>query len=317
MQPLLLGEGDLEGLAISTSECVEAIEDAVRADLAGTLWTAPKSAVLPGDGRYMMTTLAAGGTSALTVVKSVTVSPRNPARGLDTIEGYVYVQDAETGLLRAIMGAKWLTRVRTAGLSAVAARRLANPDARILTAIGAGTQARGHLQAFAELYPLQEIRILGRGQSNIDRLVTLAQDLDVTPRICSDPKQAVDGADLVVSSIPATARVSPFIDARWLKPGAFAAITDLAIPWLAAGMKAFGTAFIDDRRQEAALAKPMIDPRLVTGDLAELVSGPASRYDPDRPSTFTFRGLAVADFALAALVDRQARRDGIGKTMPI
>ncbi|MEM1163004.1 MAG: ornithine cyclodeaminase family protein [Pseudomonadota bacterium] len=310
--PVFLSEEALEALPITGRQVADAIESAVRQDMAGRLWVAPKASVLPGDGRYVMTTLAVGDDPALTVVKAVTVSPDNPARGLDGIEGNVFLQDSQTGLLRAVMGAKWITRVRTAGLSVVAARRLANPASTVLTFIGCGAQARGHLAAFAEAFPLTEIRMLGRGQPNIDRLRALAESLGLQAHRWAHGQEAVENADLIVSSVPLTSGSEPFIDAHWLKPGAFAAITDTAGPWHPHSLSAFKAAYIDDHRQEAAIGKPMISPDLVSGDLRDLVSGPADLFDPDRCTAFIFRGLAVGDFALAGLAYQMAREAGAG-----
>lgn len=315
-KPLFLSEEVLESLPVTTNQVADAIEHAVKADSGGRLWTAPKAGVLPGDGRYMMSTLAAADDPALTVVKVVTVSPTNAERGLDGIEGNVFIHDSVTGVLRAVLGAKWITQVRTAGLSVVAARRLANPASSVVAFIGCGAQARGHLESFAEIYPLTEIRALGRGQPNIDRLCGLAEELGLTARQCTKAKDAVDGADLIVSSVPATSGVAPFIDGRWLKSGAFAAITDLARPWHPDGMAAFDAAYIDDHRQEAAIGKPMISSDLVTGDLRDLVSGPANLFDRPQRGAFVFRGLAVGDFALAGLAYQIAREAGLGIPLP-
>jgi ornithine cyclodeaminase/alanine dehydrogenase-like protein (mu-crystallin family) len=46
-------------------------------------------------------------------------------------------------------------------LSAVAAKRLARPDAAIAAFIGCGVQAQSHLQSFAALFPLKQIRAFG------------------------------------------------------------------------------------------------------------------------------------------------------------
>ena len=119
-----LTDADLESLGLSPGEIADAIEAALVQKSEGRLHTAPKAALLPGGGRYMMSTLAVGD-DGLTVVKTVTVSPDNPARGLPSINGAIQVFDAETGLLKAVLDANWITAVRTAGLSAVAARRLA------------------------------------------------------------------------------------------------------------------------------------------------------------------------------------------------
>lgn len=299
---LFLSDETLAGLGITTAEIVESIEKAVLAQAGGTLWTAPKSAVVPGDGRYMMNTLSAADEPDLIVVKSVMVSPRNPARGLAGINGAILLLDSETGLLRAVMGAKWITAVRTPGLSAVVARRMANPQSTSIAFVGCGVQARSHLDAFAELFPLKEVRAYGRGQENIDRLCAETRKKGLEARTCKTPQEALEGADLVVSSITLSFDVEPFLDARWLKAGAFAAITDLAAPWTPEGMTAFDSIIIDDHEQEAASPKPMVDPQLVRGDLSELVSGRATAaFAPDKRSAFVFRGLAVGDFAVAAL----------------
>ncbi|MGI9502955.1 MAG: ornithine cyclodeaminase family protein, partial [Geminicoccaceae bacterium] len=106
---LVLSDAMLEGLGVPTSEIADAVEAAVRAEAADGIFTAPKSALLPGDGRYMMTTLSTSDAPDMTVVKSVMVSPRNPGRGLAGVEGNLLLQDSETGRLRAVMEAGWVT----------------------------------------------------------------------------------------------------------------------------------------------------------------------------------------------------------------
>ena len=56
---LYLSEDDLGALNITTAETIGAIETAVAAKADGKVWTAPKAAIVPGDGRYLMATLAA------------------------------------------------------------------------------------------------------------------------------------------------------------------------------------------------------------------------------------------------------------------
>ena len=58
---LHLSDQRLSSLGITTAEVIDAIEHAVRTQDEGRLWTTPKSAITPGDGRYVMTTLAVGG----------------------------------------------------------------------------------------------------------------------------------------------------------------------------------------------------------------------------------------------------------------
>ena len=58
--PLFLSDQDLEALGIQPSEVADAIEAALVAKAEGRLHTSPKSVILPGDGRYAMSTLAVG-----------------------------------------------------------------------------------------------------------------------------------------------------------------------------------------------------------------------------------------------------------------
>jgi ornithine cyclodeaminase/alanine dehydrogenase-like protein (mu-crystallin family) len=313
---LHLPDETLADLGISTADIVDGIENAVRDEARGALWTSPKSVLLPGDGRYMMTTLSAADEPQVTVVKSVMVSPRNPDRGLNGIEGAIVLFDSETGVLRAVMGASWVTAVRTAGLSAVVAKRMADPRSSKIAFIGCGVQARSHLDALCDLFPLTEIRAFGRGRANLDRLCAAARDRGLTACACGSPREAVEGADLVVSSVTLSFDLEPFVDARWLKPGAFAAITDLALPWIPESMTAFGAVIIDDHEQERASPKKMVSPDLVRADLKGLVTGEASvSFDAGKCSAFVFRGLAVGDFAVASLAWSRALAAGRGTTV--
>ena len=302
-----LPDARLAALGIHPEEIREAIEEAIRMSAAGRLSSAPKSALVPGEGRYLMTTLSTADEPPLTVVKAVTVAPDNPALGLPTINGTILVLDSATGLLKAVLGANWITAVRTAGLSAVAAKRLADPRSASIGFVGSGVQASSHFDAFRELFPIASIRVFGRGQANIDRLCAEAEAAGVRAKPCATALAAVDGADLVVSSLTITYDGPPLIDANWLKPGAFATITDLAIPWDADSLACFDTIVIDDHQQEAASPKRMVPAERVTCDLRELVCGETTAgWSNRRRAAFVFRGLALGDFAAAALAYRRA-----------
>lgn len=304
---LVLSDETLSGLGIPVAKIAEVVEGAVLREVEQKIWTAPKSFILPGEGRYMMTTLSTADDPDMTVVKSVMVSPRNPGRGLPGVEGNLLLQDSETGRLRAVMEAGWVTAVRTAGLSAVVAKRMANPASEKIAFIGTGVQARSHLDAFGDLFPLKEVRAFGRGQANIDRLCKSAKDKGLSAKVFETPEEALADADLVVSSVTLSFELQPFLDASWLKPGAFASITDLAAPWIADSMQALDTVVIDDEEQERKSPKKMVDPVLIGGDLRGLVSGKADvAFDATKRSAFIFRGLAIGDFAVACLAYERA-----------
>lgn len=291
-----------ESLRIRTDDVIAMIERLIRGAAAGRVWNAPKAVVMPGDGRYMMATLCVADDPPLMAVKSLGLNPDNPGRGLSQINAVVAVHDADTGVPLAVVDGNWVTAVRTAGLSAVAARYLARPESRIAAFIGCGVQAHSHLDAFREMFPLAEVRAMGRGAANRDRLCATAESRGLRAVPCENAEQAVTGADIIVTSVTLSYDTEPFIDARWLKEGAFAAITDLGIPWLADGMQAFDRIVIDDLEQERRMEKPLVAPDLIDGDITGLVSGSLAPRQSDAERTaFVFRGLSLGDLALAAL----------------
>ena len=309
---LYLPDATLDTMGITPGMVADAIETALIAKAEGRLHTSPKSAILPGGGRYMMSTLAVGDDGYI-VVKQVSVCPENPARGLPTINGAIMVLDANTGKLRAIVGANWITAIRTAALSAVAARRLADPASETIAFVGTGVQAHSHLAAFAGMFPLKRIRAVGRGRANLEKLCETARAMGLDATACDHAEDALEGADLVVTSVTLDYSIEPFLDARWLEPTCFAAITDLCIPWVKDSIDAFGTIVVDDRVQEAESDKPMLPYEKISGDLTELVSGAVPPKVQGAPSAFVFRGIALGDYAAAILAVHRADTQGAGR----
>jgi len=307
-----LSSAVLDRLAVSTPEIVDEIERQISGQRRGEVWCAPKAAVWPGDDRYFMATLGVATAPSVLATKSLVVNPRNAARGLATINSLITLLDAETGLPLALVDGNWVTAKRTAGLSAVAARRMARHDASSVAFIGCGVQARGHLEAFADLFPLREIRAFGRGKSNRDALCEMARSRGLEAIPCDTARAAVEGADMVVSTVTLVPEPEPFLDANWLKPGSFTAITDLALPWQPATMRRLDRIVVDDLEQEKQMPKPMVDPTLVAGDLTGLVCGDfVGRQSASEATAFVFRGMAVGDLAVAGLAYMRAQAAGV------
>lgn len=312
-RPSYLSQTTLQALALTPDEVVESIERLIRGRSQARAWNAPKAVIQPPDGRYMMATLSAADDPPFLALKSLIFNPRNRERGLPDINAVVILLDSDTGLPLAVMDGNWVTAVRTAGLSAVAAKRLARPDASVAAFIGCGVQAQSHLQAFAALFPLQEIRAFGRGSANRDALCQAAEKLGLAAVASRTAREAVQDADVIITSVTFSPHLAPFLDARWLQPGAFATMTDQAASWVADGMPAFNRIIIDDLEQEAQMPKPLVDPALVAGDLTGLVNGDIpGRRSVDEKSAFVFRGLALGDLAVAALAYQRALQSGQG-----
>ncbi|MGH3040127.1 MAG: ornithine cyclodeaminase family protein, partial [Gaiellaceae bacterium] len=150
MKALILGESDVARL-LPMAECVEVMAEALEALERGELHQPLRFVVRPPDAAGLLGLMPAhrSGAHAAVGLKAVCVMPGNPARGLDAHQGVVLLSDGETGEVRAVVNASAITAIRTAAVSAVATRLLAREGARELAVIGAGVQARSHLDAMA------------------------------------------------------------------------------------------------------------------------------------------------------------------------
>ncbi len=297
-----LSEKILETLEISTEDVIARIEHLIRGYSQATVFNAPKSVITPPDGRYMMSTLSVSDDPPFLAVKSLILNPRNRKQGRKDINSLVTLLDSQTGIPLAVIDGNWITAIRTAGLSATAAKRLANPNSSSIGFIGCGVQAHSHLKAFSDLFPLKKIKAFGRGSINRDLLCQTAEDLGFSAEASHSAQEAISDVDLVVTSVTLSPKPDRFLEATWLKPGAFAAITDLGLPWQSAGMTAFDHIVIDDMAQESQMPEPMVPLELVKGDLTDLITGKiVGRRHDQEISAFIFRGLALGDLALAGL----------------
>lgn len=263
-----------------------------------------------------MSTLAVSEDPPYTAVKALGVNAANAHRGMDTIGSTITLFDRATAYPLAVMDGSWITEIRTAALSTVAAKHFGRPDSETVAFIGSGAQARSHLDAFLDLFPLRKVRIFGRGQANRDALCRKAEALGLAAEDCTDPRAAVEEADIIVSSVPGASGLEPFLETGWVKPGAYVNLIDLARTWRQETLEHFDRIVIEDAEQEATMAEPMIPRALIGDDLQDLVTGrvPGRRSDDERIA-FIFRGLAIGDLALAILVYERARSTGAGRTL--
>lgn len=152
--------------------------------------------------------------SRLAVVKLVTAVPGNAAVGRPTIQGTVLAFDAETGSLAAQLDGPALTAVRTAAISAAAARALVATDTLVLALIGAGAQAPWQVRAVASVLRLREVRVWAPANRNRERLAgMLSEELGITVRAVDTLERATAGAGIVCCSTTAS---QPFLEAGYL-----------------------------------------------------------------------------------------------------
>jgi alanine dehydrogenase len=290
----------------SSGRAIQPVRSVIRAEPHDTLL-----AVMPGH---------LPGTGALGV-KVVTVAPGNAAHGLPSHLATVLLFDPATGALLAILDGRLITELRTAAVSAAAARALARPGARTLALLGSGVQAGSHLEAFRVVFPLERVRVWSPSREHREAFVRDHAGAGVRIEAAARAEDAVRGADLVVA---ATASRTPVLAGEWLAPGTH--------------VTGIGACRPDQRELDTATiarASVWVDSvaaaRVEAGDLL-LADGEGARWDdhvrgeigavfagtlPGRRdereiTLFKSLGLAVEDAATARLCCERARARGAG-----
>lgn len=161
---------------------------------------------LPENG-VLLAMPAADGDLAIT--KLVTVHPENAGRGLPTIQGEVVVMEAATGTRFGILDGATVTARRTAALSLLAAKTLAlRPDGPLLI-VGAGTQARSHLEAFREGLGVSRVFVASRTRESAESLAEHARSIGLEARVVNTPDEALDDVSLIVTATTSREPVLP------------------------------------------------------------------------------------------------------------
>ena len=314
---LYLSEDDIARLDIGVADVHAAVQAVFRAKSAGRTLMKPKLSIAPRPGDVAEALVGAALDEGIAVCKWLGVSRSNAAAGLPTIHAEILLSGLEDGRLRTIMNGGWITGVRTAACTAIAADHLARADSAAIGFIGCGLQARTHLAALRHVRPgLRTAYLFSRTRETARRFAEHCARQGIEATVCVEPWQAVEASDIVVSTVPPAGELRPFLDAGWVKPGGFVAAVDLGRSWKPETWRgAFAFVATDDREQSETRGRAgtMLASDRFDAELGELDGRGAG---PDDRTAMLFSGIALADLAVAALVERRAREGGAGTLLP-
>ncbi|MFB6354768.1 MAG: ornithine cyclodeaminase family protein [Halobacteriales archaeon] len=213
----VLSEADVSGL-LDREALLAVVEDAFLAQGAGAVERPERPHFPVGTGLDPDAPDAALGTGLVMpayvhgaehyATKLVGVHEANADRGLPTVQAQVVLTEAETGRPAAFLAGTTLTNARTGAIGGVAVRALRNGPVR-LGLLGAGTQARWQARTIDAAVGLDAVRIYSPSDSRTRCAADLRHELDVDATPVGSPREAVTGANVVVTATTAAEPVFP------------------------------------------------------------------------------------------------------------
>ncbi len=178
--------------------CLRGIADYIHDDFLrwGAFDKSARVASHSRDGVIELMPIADGQTYAF---KYVNGHPKNTRWGLSTVMAFGVLADVSTGAPLLLSELTLTTALRTAAMSAVAARALARPGARTMALIGNGAQSEFQALAFHHLLGIDSLRLFDTDPAATAKLQANLQGTGLRTVACSSTAEAVRGADIVTT----------------------------------------------------------------------------------------------------------------------
>ena len=219
--------------------------------------------------------------------------------------------DAETGKVRAVLEANYLTDQRTAATSAVATDFLARNDARTLGVFGAGRQAVAHFTMLRHVRDFQQFFVCGSGRSDLTAFVSRMKTEHGIQVEAVDAETCVRKSDVLCTCTTST---EPLLKGEWLRPGAHLnlvgafqphtrEVDDEAVRRARVVVDTFEGALEEAGDLLIPINKGIVDASHVIADLHQIVSGKViGRTSANDITLFKSVGCALEDLVTAKLI---------------
>ncbi|MDX1608566.1 MAG: ornithine cyclodeaminase family protein [Halofilum sp. (in: g-proteobacteria)] len=318
---------DIDALALTDDEILDAVEGGLRAQGAGETVIEPRVHLQPDPAFNGHFNVLRGYIAPLELagVKIVGDYVDNYRQGLPSEMALLNLFDPRTGMPRALLDATAITEMRTGALTAIGARHLGPRRPRVLGHIGARGTAYWNVRLLDHLFDFEAIRVHSRRPESRELFAArLGEDLGKPVTATEDWQSCLEGADILVeaSRLP---EPMPLLKTEWVKPGA------LVVPY--GTMSAVELSLtdrmdkivVDDwgqcRDGKLGALRPHVDAGKLTkhnlhAELCDIVAGrrPGRERD-DETILFWHRGLSLSDIALGAAMLQKAEAQGIGQRL--
>ena len=246
--------------------------------------------------------------------KYVNGHPQNTAAGLLTVTAFGVLADVETGYPLLLSELTITTALRTAAMSALAARWMVRTGARSMALIGNGAQSEFQAIAFHRLLGVRELRLFDTDPRATDKLVQNLQRLpelrDLRIVRAASIAEAVQGAH-IVTTVTADKKRATILTPEMIEPGMHLNAvggdcpgkTELHADILTRAGTRVVVEFAPQSRIEGEIQQLPAD--FAVTEFAQVVSGRSvGRASADEVTVFDSVGFALEDFSALRLLHR-------------
>jgi ornithine cyclodeaminase/alanine dehydrogenase-like protein (mu-crystallin family) len=321
----ILRAADVRAL-LPMSECIDLMQRTMIAVSEGRAVLPLRSLLVMPGGRGVMGNMPGYLTDPECFgVKLVSIMPRNRPPQYSSHLGLVLLFESEHGQPVALVDAAEITAIRTAAVSGVATRLLARSDAQDLVLLGAGEQARSHLEAMLVVRALRRVRVWARDGA---KAAAFAQaegaKHGLSIELAATVREAVAGADIVCTLTKAR---EPILFGEWLTAGMHLNVVGSSIASAAeidTSAVVRSRCFVDYRESTIheggeylrALREKAIQSDYIIAEIGEVANGSkVGRRSPEEVTLYKSLGIAAQDLASAYYVLEKARAAGVGQSV--
>ena len=246
----------------------------------------------------------------------------NPAaHGLPTNMGTILLFDARTCALVCVMDGSLITGLRTGAAGAVSVKALARKNAKKVTSIGTGIQARMQIRAINEIMKIEEIHAWDSNRDTLRKYKTdIESEFGIPVTMADTKKEAVEQADVLITTTRGTGSL---VEAGWVKPGTHI----VAIGTDQQGKQEFDpeifrhAKIVNDSIEQCVekgetwhpLNKNIITRDDIHAELGEILLGKKPGRENDEEITiFDSTGMAIQDNTTATKIYRNAIENKVG-----
>ncbi|MCJ8330831.1 MAG: ornithine cyclodeaminase family protein [Lentisphaeria bacterium] len=318
---LYLSKKDVEEVGLSMTEIIDVLDLMFKEKGEGRVEMPPKPGIHTRKDAFIHAMPAYIPSLKSAGMKWISGYPENQQKKLPYINGLLILNDPDTGIPTTIMDGTWITAQRTGAATAIAAKYLARKDSSSAGIIACGIQGRSNLEALACIFDLTTVKVFDIFPEVAEKFAReMGVIVGVDIEVVSDPKDAVLGLDLVVTSGPILKNPDPVIDVDWLAEGAFASLVDFDSYWKADALRQADKLATDDIRQmgyyrEAGYFKNTPE---AYADLGDIVTKRKVGRETEQERIISINlGLALDDMATAILIYNKALEKNIGTQLPL